>query len=86
VDLAAPGQNVPSTVPAGTTSLSGTSMACPHVSGVAAQLIAEGMSPSEARQKMFNMAEDIGLGENQQGNGLVDSAAALGHDSSDDLS
>ncbi len=36
VDLAAPGQDIVSTVPGGgTESLNGTSMACPHVSGVA---------------------------------------------------
>lgn len=36
IELAAPGVDVYSTVPSGYTFMSGTSMACPHVSGVAA--------------------------------------------------
>ncbi|RMI02049.1 MAG: hypothetical protein D6681_10630 [Calditrichaeota bacterium] len=40
VDLAAPGSNILSTVPGGLTELSGTSMATPHVVGVAALVMA----------------------------------------------
>jgi subtilase family serine protease len=36
IELAAPGVNIYSTVPGGYSSMSGTSMACPHVAGVAA--------------------------------------------------
>ncbi|PSP54574.1 peptidase S8 [Halobacteriales archaeon QS_1_67_19] len=61
----------------------GTSMACPHVSGVGGQLMTNGYSNTEARTRLQDTAEDIGLGDNEQGYGLVDAAAALGYDSSD---
>lgn len=43
-------------------------------------------SPGGARGQLQDSAEDIGLASNEQGNGLVDVAAALGLDSSDNLS
>lgn len=87
VELAAPGVDVVSTrLGGGTETLSGTSMSCPHVSGAAATVISEtGASASQARQTLKDSAEDIGLGSNEQGAGLVDVAAAVGLDSSDDL-
>jgi subtilisin len=84
VELAAPGDSVYSTVPGGYDTFSGTSMACPHVSGAAAVLAAQGNSRSEVRSTLNNSAEDIGLGDNEQGAGLLDAAAAVGLDSSDD--
>ncbi|WP_101296720.1 S8 family peptidase [Halegenticoccus soli] len=79
VELAAPGQDIYSTyVGGGYTSLDGTSMACPHVSGVGGLLMAEGYANTEARQRMRDTAEDVGLSSNEQGYGLVDAAAALG--------
>lgn len=83
VDIAAPGADVCSAVVDGYGVRSGTSMASPHVAGAAAQLLAEGYTPSEARQRLLDTAEDIGLTETEQGAGLVDVAAALGYDSSD---
>ncbi len=83
IELAAPGKDVPSTVPSGTATFSGTSMACPHVAGAAGLLAANGATDIEATLK--NSAEDIGLGDNEQGAGLLDVAAAFGLDSSDDL-
>jgi subtilisin len=85
VELAAPGDAVCSTytVPRYET-LSGTSMACPHVSGAGAQLRAHGLSADEARQRLHETAEDVDLSAEEQGYGLVDVAAALGLDSSDD--
>jgi subtilisin len=86
VELAAPGEDIYSTYLAGYNTLSGTSMACPHVSGAAGQLMANGYTNEEARQRLKDTAEDIGLAENESGTGLLDVAAALGLDSSDDLS
>jgi subtilisin len=84
VVLAAPGDSIYSTYLGGSyATLSGTSMACPHVSGAAAQLMAQGYSRGEARRRLCRTAEDIGLSSYEQGCGLLDVAAALGLDSSD---
>ena len=89
VELAAPGEGVLSTVPTETSSdgletFSGTSMACPHVSGAGAQLMANGYANTEARQQLRDTAEDIGLGDNEQGYGLLDAEAAVLDGDSDD--
>jgi subtilisin len=80
IELAAPGRDVYSTVIGGYDHKSGTSMACPHVSGAGAQLMANGYTNTEARQQLKDTAEDIGLGDNEQGAGLLDVAEALGLD------
>ena len=85
VELAAPGSSIYSTVIGGYDTFSGTSMAAPHVSGAGGQLMADGRSNTEARSQLKSTAEDIGLASNESGAGLVDAAAALGFDSSDDL-
>jgi subtilisin len=81
VELAAPGTDVLSTVPPesssdGTDTFSGTSMACPHVSGAGGILMANGQSNTEARSTLQSTAEDIGLADNEQGYGLLDAEAA----------
>jgi len=48
--------------------------------------MADGYSNTEARDRLEETAEDIGLSENQGGIGLVDAAAVLDLDSDDDLS
>ncbi|MFW6153025.1 MAG: S8 family peptidase, partial [Halobacteriota archaeon] len=79
VELAAPGVDVLSTIPEDDYEyFSGTSMATPHVAGAGGQLMANGLSNTEARQQLADTAEDIGLDDNEQGNGLLDVAAALG--------
>jgi len=83
VELAAPGSNIESTVIGGYDTFSGTSMACPHVSGAGAQLMANGYTNSETRSQLKSTAEDVGLSSNESGAGLLDAAAALGLDSSD---
>ncbi|WP_435153801.1 S8 family peptidase [Haladaptatus sp. DFWS20] len=84
IELAGPGTNIYSTYYDNTyQTLSGTSMATAHVSGAAAQVAALGYSNTDARQRLRNTAEDLGLSSDEQGDGLVDVAAALGLDSSD---
>jgi subtilisin len=84
VDIAAPGAAVCSAEPGGHAALDGTSMAAPHVTGAVAQLLADDYGPPEARQRLLDTAEDLGLPDTDQGAGLVDVAAALGYDSGDD--
>jgi subtilisin len=76
VDLAAPGESILSTIPGGTAYFSGTSMACPHVSGAGGLLMANGYSADEARTTLQGTAEDIGLSTSDGGEGLLDAEAA----------
>jgi subtilisin len=78
VEIAAPGDDVYSTYYLQSyTTLSGTSMAAPHVAGGAAQLVGDGYAPGEARSRLTETAADIGLEDDESGAGRLDVAAAL---------
>ena len=83
LELVAPGESILSTAPGNTYSLkSGTSMACPHVSGVAALVLSRypGMSNLEVRKRLADTADDLGSPgkDARYGYGLVNAFAALG--------
>lgn len=80
VEIAAPGSQINSTKMGGGESVkSGTSMATPHVVGVAALVIASGITDANAvRQKLIDTAIDMGDPglDNLYGHGLVDADSA----------
>ncbi len=80
-DLVAPGQNIRSTYTTDIRpyeTLSGTSMAAPHVAAAGGLLMAEGYENTTAADRLIETTEDIGLSENDGGTGLLDIPAALG--------
>jgi len=84
VDLAAPGVNIYSTYKGSTyKTLSGTSMAAPHVTGAAALIIDKGKcgtcTPDKVRQRLQQTATDLGDPgtDNLYGAGLVNVYKAL---------
>ena len=90
IELAAPGVNIYSTLPDGYGTKSGTSMACPHVSGAAAQALAHVSTVTnnvESRLHLRTTAEDLGSSgpDTKFGYGLVDVANALGLDSTENI-
>jgi minor extracellular serine protease Vpr len=84
-DVVAPGENVLSSIilfdAFGVNDHSwdlfnGTSMSTPHVSGAAAILVAEGLSPEEVKSALVTTAFDLGYEVWEQGGGLIDVLAA----------
>lgn len=83
LELVAPGEAILSTAPGSTyTTKSGTSMACPHISGVAALIFSRypGMSNQEVRARLAETADDLGVPgrDTLYGYGQVNAFAALG--------
>ncbi len=81
VAFIAPGVQVPSTVPlsvdaSGIKAYSGTSMACPHVAGLAALAVSKGAQGAQAvRAALTAAAQKVpGLSAEEQGAGVVDAA------------
>ncbi len=82
LDLVAPGVSIISTYKGDTyKTLSGTSMACPHVAGTAALVLEamSSMSPDEVQGLLEDTADDLGSGgwDVYYGHGLVDAEEAV---------
>lgn len=87
VDIAAPGTSIRSTIPGGYTNLQGTSMACPHVTGVAALVVSyaggPGFTADMLKERLLKGANPDILPMNANVGPLVDALGAIIHGSSD---
>ncbi len=82
VEISAPGVSIRSTVPGGGLGTkSGTSMACPHVSGAGALLkeLHPSWTPAKIRARLRSTAQDLGVPGNDpgSGSGLLDCHQAV---------
>lgn len=81
VDICAPGVDIKSTVPGGYEQMQGTSMACPHVSGVAALVVSycggQGFTAGLLKEKLLSSANTTKIPSYYKIGGLVDALAAI---------
>jgi len=87
VELVAPGVDQTSLDNGGGTTgpaLSGTSFSSPYVAAVGAHAVGTGLTNVEARAAIKDDAENLFYPSDWQGEGMVDAAATLGLDSSED--
>ncbi len=81
VDIAAPGTDIYSTVPGGYLSMEGTSMACPHVSGVAALLVSKlggpGFTNDMLRTRLLESADRETVPASYKIGGLLNAYGAM---------
>lgn len=79
LDISAPGSAIISTYGSGYASLSGTSMASPHIAGVVALMLESGILPSAIKAKLQSTADNSAPRnvQNRYGAGLVNAYNAL---------
>jgi len=82
VDICAPGSNILSTIPGNEYgAMSGTSMACPHVSGVASLIVSyfggPGFTNEMLKEKLLNSANKSIVSQSYKIGGLVDAYGAF---------
>ncbi len=84
VDICAPGSDIVSTIPNnGYATMNGTSMACPHVSGVAALLVShfggQGFTNEMLKEKLLSSANKTIISQAYQIGGLLDAYGAFAY-------
>ena len=86
VDICAPGSSITSTVTGGYGSMSGTSMACPHATGVAALVVSycggPGFTADMLKEKLIQGANYSLISESAQIGPMVDALGAITYGSS----
>jgi hypothetical protein len=80
LDIAAPGSGIISTYRGGYASLSGTSMASPHIAGVVAMMLQAGIPAANIKSQLQSTADNTSPRDNpnRYGAGLVNPYGALG--------